>query len=164
MKKDICQHILAVDDDESFQRLLKYTLKQQYCLLVAESAEKALTMFAHRRPDLILLDVMLPGMNGIDFLRHIKTSWPNIPVLMLSATEQISTVVDAIKLGAFDYLTKPIIGEELLMKIEQALTTSHITQELAQRQELQQEINREHQLNCCIFLDRPFSIVSASMV
>ncbi len=145
MKKDIRKSILVVDDDESFRRLLGYPLKKRYRLLMAESAENALSMLADRRPDLILLDIMLPGMDGIDLLRHIKTSWPDIPVLMLSATDKIPTVVEAIKLGAFDYLTKPITEEELLLKIDHALAASHISQELAQRRELQQETNRAHQ-------------------
>ena len=88
MPKDIVQTILVVDDDASFRQLLKYVLKQQYHLLLAESAEHALTVLAEQRPDLIVLDVVLPGMSGLDLLRQIKTSWPDIPVLMLSATNQ----------------------------------------------------------------------------
>ena len=146
MKKDIAQSILVVDDDESFRRLIKYTLKQQYHLLMAESAENALDILAGRKPDMILLDVILPGMNGLDLLRQIKTSWPDIPVLMLSATEQISTVVESIKAGAFDYLTKPIREEELFVKIDQAFAASHLSLELTQRRELQQETNLKYRL------------------
>jgi len=146
MPKDIVQTILVVDDDASFRRMLKYILKQQYHLLLAESAEHALTILAEQRPDLIVLDVILPGMSGLDLLRQIKISWPDIPVLMLSATNQTPTVVEAIKLGASDYLTKPIIGEELCIKIDQIFAAAHLSRELAQHRELQQETNRQHQL------------------
>jgi two-component system NtrC family response regulator len=146
IKKAGHKRILLVDDDESFRRCIKYALKRRYHLLFAESAEQALTRLAERTPDLLLLDIMLPGMDGIDLLRHMKSSWPTIPVMMLSAVEQIPRVVESMKLGALDYLTKPITGEELLLKIEQVFTASTMKQELTQHRTLQQIIHRERRL------------------
>lgn len=146
MKKLSHKSILLVEDDELFQRSIRNFLEARYEVSIAKSAEIALALLAERVPDLVLLDITLPGMDGMEMLKKIKTSWSDLPVIMLTAMERISTVVEAIKLGAFHYLTKPIRVEELFTTIERGLESSEIKRELEQRRKLQLISNQAYRL------------------
>ncbi len=149
MKKAIQKSILLVDNDEPFRRSLENSLKKKHRVWVAESAEKALNILAEKIPDLILLAIMLPKMDGIELLKHIKANCPNLPVMMITdALDQMPKIVESKQQGAFDYLTKPTIAEEIFLKIDQALESSacKIKQELDQRREWQFMINTNHRL------------------
>lgn len=132
MKQTHCKTILIVEDDLLFQRFLQNLLREKYEISIAESAEMALNKLTTSAPDLILLDITLPGIDGIEMLRKIKVSWPDIPVIMLTAIDRTSRVVEAIKLGAFHYLTKPLQVDELLVTLERALESSEIQRNLEQ--------------------------------
>jgi DNA-binding NtrC family response regulator len=74
----------------------------------AESAEEALGILEKERVDAVLLDIHLPGMSGLDALRRIRTSWPDLPVAMISGQDDEDVAKDALRYGAFDYVIKPI--------------------------------------------------------
>jgi DNA-binding NtrC family response regulator len=99
-----------------------------------------------RVPDVVLLDITLPGQDGVDLLKNIHSRLPDMPVIMLTAVDKIQTVVECIKIGAFDYLAKPIIVEELITSINRALESVEIRRELDQRRELQIAQNKEYRL------------------
>ncbi len=146
MKKNHRKKVLLVEDDELFREAINNFLAEKYEVTFAESAEEAQAILATTVPDLILLDITLPGMNGIDLLRDIKSSWPDLAVIMLTAIGRIPKVVESIKLGAYDYLTKPIDAEELLLTIERALESSEMRRELEQRRKLQLAKNVEYRI------------------
>jgi len=137
---------LLVEDDELFLEAVNNFLAEKYNVVFAESAEQALKILATAVPDLILLDITLPEMDGIELLKIIKASSPDLPVIMLTAIGRIPKVVESIKLGAYHYLTKPIDAEELLLTIEQALESSEIRRELEQRRKLQLVKNIEYKI------------------
>jgi len=112
--------ILVVDDDAGVRESLRMVLKQQYEPVLAVSGEEALAAVTEARPDLVLLDVLMPGIDGLEVLERLKAEDGQIPVVMLTATKTVKTAVTAMKLGAFDYVTKPFDVEELLIIIERA--------------------------------------------
>jgi two-component system, NtrC family, response regulator HydG len=146
MKKNQRKNILLVEDDELFREAIDNFLAEKYEVTFAESAEHAQAILATSVPDLILLDITLPGKDGIDLLRDIKSSGLDLPVIMLTAIGRIPKVVEAIKLGAYNYLTKPLGAEELLLTIAQALESTEMRRELEQRRKLQLAKNVEYKI------------------
>jgi len=128
LSEEAKRRVLVVDDEASVRESLKMLLNQSYEVDVAESAENALEMFADWRgnskeeiPGLVLLDVLMPGIDGIEFLKQLKEEHPAMPVIMLSASNTVRTAVSAMKLGAVDYLSKPFDVEELLELINRTI-------------------------------------------
>lgn len=110
--------ILVVDDQASIRQLLKdYLTEQGYRVLTAEDGLSALTTARRDQPDLILLDVRMPVMDGYQFLREYRRQERHIPVIMLSAHEEEADMILGLTLGADDYLTKPFRMRELLARI-----------------------------------------------
>jgi len=114
--------ILIVDDDESTRRLLAALLTALgHEVACAESGETALARLEETpRPDLVLLDLILPGIGGLEVLDRLRQSQPSLPVIVLSTEGRLKTVVDAVKRGASDYLTKPFGEQELELAISNA--------------------------------------------
>jgi two-component system nitrogen regulation response regulator NtrX len=118
------RHVLIIDDEKNIRAELSGLLTDEgYGALAAESAEAGLDLVARERPDLVLLDVMLPGMTGLDALARIRESDAELPVILMSGQASIETAVRATKLGAFDYLEKPLDPERLLVTVRNALET-----------------------------------------
>lgn len=108
--------LLIVDDEPHVRKLLKILLENQgYQTLAASSGEEALVMVEEQPPDLILLDIMMPGMDGFDVARQLKTNkaTSNIPIIMLSALGEHSARICGLKAGAEDFLSKPVESAEL---------------------------------------------------
>ncbi len=102
--------VLVVDDSETNRDLLARTLQRQgHSVALAETGQQALVMLAEQAPDLVLLDIMMPGMSGYEVLQRLKShpSWRYIPVIMISALGEMDSIVRCIELGAEDYLPKP---------------------------------------------------------
>jgi two-component system KDP operon response regulator KdpE len=113
--------ILVVDDDQPLVRALSISLRARgYEIDVAGSGEEALDSAAHRHPDVILLDLGLPGIDGVDVIRGLR-GWSQVPVIVLSARHQGAAKVEALDAGADDYVTKPFAMDELLARIRAAL-------------------------------------------
>jgi two-component system, OmpR family, KDP operon response regulator KdpE len=115
------ERILIVDDEPRICRALRAGLSgRDYVVEVATTGGEALDMVAIRSPDLVILDLMLPDMSGLDVCREIR-SWGHLPIIVLSAKGAEDDKVDALDLGANDYLTKPFGMEELLARVRVAL-------------------------------------------
>jgi len=114
--------ILIVDDDESIVQSITGVLKDEgFQVATAQSGEEAIETIQRENPDVALIDIWLPGMDGIDVLRRLKGMVPECQVIMISGHATISTAMAAVKLGAFDFIEKPISLDVLLMTIHRAL-------------------------------------------
>lgn len=121
--------VLVVDDEENTQWLLKVSL-EEYDVVAAENGSEAIDCINKSSVDLILLDIRLPDFNGIDVLRRIRAINMEIPIVMITAVKDIKTVVDAMKLGAADYIVKPISIEELKIVIKNVLEKQDLVKEV----------------------------------
>src|SRR3954462_1245978 len=115
--------LLLVDDDPDLLRLLAIRLKANgYGVTAVDSAQRALASIAAARPDLVLTDLRMEGMDGMALFQEIQASSPGLPVIILTAHGTIPEAVAAVKRGVFGYLTKPYDPEELLHHVQRALT------------------------------------------
>ena len=114
--------VLIVDDEEIIRDFFKRTLSE-YRVLTAASGEEALYIVKKDRPDLVLLDLKMPGIDGIETLRRIKNIDPSIAVIILSAHGTLKTSLEAARLGAYDSIAKPFDLEEMKLVIKEALTS-----------------------------------------
>jgi two-component system response regulator AtoC len=113
--------ILIVDDEALTLRTISRALREEgFEVFLAETGEAALTIYAEERPDLVLVDVVLTGMSGLEVLRQIKQKNPAAMVVMMSAYQIVERAVEAMKLGAYDYLTKPFHLADMLATIHRA--------------------------------------------
>jgi len=116
--------ILVADDEEQIRRALKSILSaRKYSVILAESGEQAIDMAIDSSPDMIILDMAMPGMDGIEVCRHLRT-WYAGPVLFLSVRSGESDKIEALDTGADDYLTKPFSAGELLARVRAHLRRS----------------------------------------
>jgi len=116
--------ILVVDDEEPIQELLRFNLeKEGYLVRVAKDGKEALDRVAKEQPDLIVLDLMLPGMDGLEVCKRLKLtpSFQQIPIIMLTAKGEVIDKVLGLELGADDYMTKPFSPRELIARIKARL-------------------------------------------
>ena len=124
--------LLIVDDEQTLARSAKAFLSDHgYEVEVAGTAERALELLESLQPDVVFADVRLPGMSGSDLLKRIHTFDPLIPVIMLTAYGSIEGAVEAVKLGAFDYVKKPVDLEELRLLADRARENRQLKQELS---------------------------------
>lgn len=113
--------ILVVDDDKATREGVALALKQTYTVLTAADAEAALNALTHNAVDLVLTDLRMPGRDGLSLLRDVVLAHPNLPVILLSAYGSVESAVEAMKDGAYDFLTKPINLDHLEIVISRAL-------------------------------------------
>jgi class 3 adenylate cyclase/CheY-like chemotaxis protein len=138
--------ILVVDDTPANIQALAGTLKEKgYQISVATNGRQALEVLARVQPDLILLDVMMPEMDGFETCRRIKASetWRQIPIIFLTAKTEITDIVQGFELGAVDYVAKPFNAHELLARVNTHLTIDELRRSLAQTNV---ELARAHEL------------------
>ncbi len=134
--------ILIVDDEESIRRSLAGILSDEgFNTETASNGALALESVRTRAPDLILLDVAMPGRDGVEVLEELREDWPRLPVIMMSGHGTIETAVRATKFGAFDFLEKPLSFDKLLITIQHALDQQRLEQE---NRELREEALRAH--------------------
>lgn len=115
-------HVLVVDDDPTFCLMLKALLENNgFTVKEVFNAESGLKALGQAAFDLVLTDFRLPDKDGIQLLNEIRKSWPGLPVILMTRYAEIRTAVNAIKLGAFEYVTKPVNPDELLLTIRKAL-------------------------------------------
>jgi DNA-binding NtrC family response regulator len=123
--------LLAVDDDEINCRLVRAIAGPEgFDVIAAHDGPSGLERATSERPDLVILDLHLPGMDGIDVLEKLRASFPSLPVVMLTGHADLKTAVRATQLGAFDYLTKPVDHEELVLVIRRALEARELRDEV----------------------------------
>ena len=142
--------ILIVDDVASNLKVLfTYLTNANFEVLVAQDGESALEKAEYAQPDLILLDIVMPDIDGFEVCRQLqaKASTKDIPIIFMSALHEVVNKVKGFQLGAVDYLTKPIDREEILVRIETHLTLQKMRQNLTeQNKQLKQEISRREQI------------------
>jgi DNA-binding response OmpR family regulator len=113
--------LLIVDDDAGIRDALHVILDDDYAVLDAADGESAMKIAQSCRVNLILLDILLPDVDGIEMLQELRTIAPRVPIIVLTAVKTVRTAVTSMKLGAVDYLTKPFREEELLASLHQTL-------------------------------------------
>ncbi|MDD3903320.1 MAG: HD domain-containing phosphohydrolase [Sphaerochaeta sp.] len=126
------RHIVATDDDPAIRKILQIMLtKEGYQVTSCQNGNELISELATEETtiDLILLDIKMPGFSGLDLLAMIKRSHPHIPVIMLTAFSDLDTGMKAMRLGASDYLTKPVRRETLVTCIRRVLAASETQQE-----------------------------------
>ncbi len=123
--------ILVVDDEENMLALFKKVLgKEGYQIETAASGEEALNRLEKEWFDLVISDLKLPGMNGLELLKKVRAANPAVPYLVLTAFGTIDSAVAAMREGAYDYLTKPVNNEEIKVVVKKALELHHLTREV----------------------------------
>ncbi|WP_019646998.1 sigma-54-dependent transcriptional regulator [Novispirillum itersonii] len=124
-------HVLIIDDEETFVRSLRFALKAEgMTVRGVHSGEDGLEEAGRQRPDIVLLDLRLPGIGGMETLSALRDLDPTLPVVMISAHGDTRAAVQAVKLGAVDYLTKPFELDELLHTIASTLDQGRVAEEL----------------------------------
>lgn len=124
--------VLVVDDKEMMRDSVGSTLQRAgFAVVTAESGEQALAIAAKRRPDAVVTDLKMPGLSGIELLERLREIDSELPVVLMTAFGTIETAVSAMKLGAFDYITKPFQGDELVIAMKRACQHVKIVRENA---------------------------------
>lgn len=153
--------ILIVDDEESLRESLRFLLSSQYELYFAATGKEALRKFAATSPEVVLLDMRLPDFSGMDVLKHIKETDHSAEVIMVTAVNTVSRAVEAIKLGAYDYITKPFDIEAIQTIIAKVLEKKTLERENLY---LREEVEKHHQFEKIIGSSTPmrevFSVIS----
>ncbi len=157
--------VLVVDDEESILDALSSILEDEgYSIVTASSGESAISKFDETSPDIVLLDVWLPKMDGMDTLKIIKEKNRSVPVIMISGHSKIDTAVDAIKHGAYDFLEKPLSLEKVLVLVRNALEKQRLeTENTALKSSISQQWEIVGQSPTIIDLKDKISKAAASM-
>jgi DNA-binding NtrC family response regulator len=114
--------ILVVDDEEIIRHLFQRTLEEAgYNVVTAANGEEALQEVNKSEPEMVLLDIRMPGLSGMEVLSKLTNDYPNICVIMVTAVGDTKTAVEAMKLGAYDYITKPAQAKDVVRRVQKAL-------------------------------------------
>jgi len=133
--------VLIVDDDTSMAKYLQvYLVRRNFDVSIAGSGEEAIRMFRVCDPHLVLLDLAMPGMNGIDTLERMKQIKPDVAVIVLSSQSNPELIFKASKLGADDYLGKPFEPKELDLRVAKVLDKQRVVTEVTQ---LREQVRRQ---------------------
>jgi DNA-binding NtrC family response regulator len=132
--------ILLIDDDDSLRRVVEYNLREDgYQVVTAADGRSGLQRFQESDVDLVLTDVRMPEMDGVELLAHLKAMRQDLPVIMLTAHGTIDSAVEAMKVGAFDYLTKPFSRDQLKASVRKALELGALATENRQLRQIVRE-------------------------
>jgi DNA-binding NtrC family response regulator len=122
--------ILVVDDDASQRRLIEFWLKEEgYAVVTIAEGSAGLREFENKSPALVISDIRMPSLGGLDLLGRIKAASPDTPVILITAFGTVADAVDAMKLGAADYLLKPVNADELKLNVQRALEHQQLVDE-----------------------------------
>ena len=138
------RRILIVDDEAGVRESLRMVLKDTYEPVAVGSGTDALEALGAGPFDVVLLDIVMPGMDGLELLEEVRSRYARVPVIMLTATKTVKTAVGAMKLGAFDYVTKPFDVDELRVILDKATENAALVREV---EELRTEVGRRYQLD-----------------
>jgi len=138
------KRVLIVDDEPGVRESLRMVLKDAWEPVLADSAAQAVAVLDTAPPDVVLLDIVMPDVDGLELLEQVRARHPGIPVVMLTATRTVKTAVVAMKLGAFDYLTKPFDVDELRIVLDKATRNAALVREV---EDLRREVGRRYQLD-----------------
>ena len=125
------KRILVVDDDESLRRVMQMQLEEAgYEVLAAAQGQDALALIEDTTPALVITDLKMPGISGLDLLRKLREAYPETTVIMITAFGTVSTAVEAMKAGAYDYITKPVDYEQLMLVVNRAMERGQLIAEV----------------------------------
>ena len=131
----IAPRVLAVDDEPGIRQLLEGTLSQAgYDVVTADNVDAALEIIDQEGIGLVLADIRMPWKTGIDLLKEVSSSHPDVGVIMVSGVTDLGIAMDAIRLGAYDYITKPFQVEDMLVKVQRAVERHRLVTENAEYQ------------------------------
>ncbi len=139
------EKILIIDDEDDIRLLIKGLLEDEgYQVMGAGNSEQAYEIIEQDTPDLIIQDIWLQGSDddGIDILKSVKKSYPDLPFLMISGHGTIETAVSAIKIGAYDFIEKPFKSDRLLLMIQRALENANLKQQNTQLKQIASQHNK----------------------
>ena len=133
-------HILIIDDEKNYLLVLQTLLEDEgYTVTALSDPETALAFLQESEVDVVVTDMKMPRITGLDVLERVKKQWPYIPVLIMTAFGTIESAVETMKYGAFDYITKPFANDELLLSIHNAVELAQAHREYKLLQEAMQE-------------------------
>ena len=136
--------ILVIDDEAAIRESMRMILEYEgYEFIGASSGQEGLTQVERESPDLVFLDIKMPGLDGLEVLPRIRATDESLPVVMISGHATVSTAVEATKLGAFDFIEKPLASERVLVTIRNALDRSRLADE---NRSLKRVVEVRHQL------------------
>ncbi len=135
--------LLIVDDDEGVREALWILFRDQWQVLLAENGPKAIEIASGRDLDVVILDIRMPGMNGIDVLARLKDIDPGVEVIMLTAYETLETAREALRLGACDYLSKPFAIDGMREVVSRAFARRSVSREIRNHDRRLRELQRE---------------------
>lgn len=121
MSREVRSRILIVDDEAEITAILADLFEDKYDCTTAGSAEEALRLLAAKDYELVVSDITMPGMSGLDMIPHVRNSWPNSVVVMISGMQTVESAIDALRLGAFDYVMKPFDLRQVEAVVKRAL-------------------------------------------
>jgi DNA-binding NtrC family response regulator len=153
--------ILIIDDDTSLRRVLEYNLQEEgYVVLTAADGAAGLALFAAARPALVVTDLKMPGMSGFQVLAEVKAQDPDTPVIVITAFGAVETAVEAMKSGAYDYITKPFNRDELKLLVRKALELRGLSQENRRlREKLAEQSDFRHIVGISRGMEQVFAAV-----
>src|SRR5690242_21493473 len=126
------KQVLIVDDEPNLRKILAAQLSRDgYDVITAEDGEQGLSMLREHHIDLVVTDLKMPKIDGMTLLREALAEQPELPIVMITAHGTVDTAVEALKLGAFDYLTKPFDKDEVRQIVAKALKTRQLAGEEA---------------------------------
>lgn len=136
------ERILVVDDEETVRNLLQRILEETgYTVTTAANGQEAIYKLSLGEAKIMLLDMKMPGMSGIEVLQKLEDEWPKYCILMVTAVTDLQTAVDALKLGACDYITKPFDRDDVKQKLVKAIQKHHrLNQDKKRYDQLQKSI------------------------
>ena len=144
--------ILIIDDDTSLRRVLEYNLQEEgYRVLAAGDGAEGLALFDGEHPDLVITDLKMPGVSGFQVLAAVKERSPQTPVMVITAFGAVETAVEAMKLGAYDYITKPFNRDELRLTVRKALELLGLAEE---NRRLKEELSERAEFRNIIGISR----------
>jgi len=144
--------LLVVDDEIGVRESIRLIFGKHFRVHEARSSEEALRKVKEETPDIVLLDILMPGADGLETLKQIKKINPEGQVIMLTALNTARTAFTAKETGAFDYVTKPFDVDELRLRVDRALEKSHLSKEL---ERLQEEVGRKYGIENIVGNSKP---------
>ncbi|MEW6117590.1 MAG: hybrid sensor histidine kinase/response regulator [Nitrospirota bacterium] len=153
--------LLLVDDDTFVLNAADLLLKgATYNVIPSETAQRALVQFQENSVDVVITDIKMPVMSGIELLERIRTLNPEVPVILMTAYAELDVAIDAIKKGAFDFITKPFKPQQLLHSVEKAVRYRHLLQVEKDYKRILEEFNQEMET---LVAERTMSLMSLAI-
>jgi two-component system NtrC family response regulator len=155
------QTVLVIDDDASLRRVIEFTLHEAgYRVLTAAEGAEGLRLFALEKPPVVITDIQMPTLSGYEVLKKIKADSPGTLVIVITAFGSVERAVEAMKLGAYDYLTKPFSRDELRLVVAKALSFSGLQEENVRlREELSARVDFAHLVGISDEMQQVFDMV-----